>query len=138
LEQATLLTLPQLADAIGVGYRTLHTWLQRGLIRPSLQRSRGTGVPNLFTPSDAVKAQVIAELRKAGVSFALLTEASNGLDQYPSALTDGAMVLVNGTVTVTTADRAVDIINREALTLVYNTQRAIDKIRCALTEPLVG
>ena len=132
MDQAPLLTLPQVAIAVGVEYRTLHTWLQRGLITPSVQQSRGTGVPNLFTAQDAVKAQVIAELRRAGLSFAVLTEASAGIDQHPSALTDGATVLVNGRVTVTTPEKAAAIIAEETLTLVYNTQRAVEKVKSVL------
>lgn len=128
MEPANPLTLPQLAETVGVEYRTLHSWLKRGLVEPSLQRSRGTGVPNLFDRTDAVRAKVIAELRQAGLSFDLLRQAAAMLADHPSALEDGAMVLVNGSVTVADADEAVATIRREALTLVYNTRCAIDAI----------
>ena len=134
MESATLLTLPQLAQAVGVEYRTLHSWLRRGLLEPSVQKSRGTGIPNLFTTTDAVKAKVIAELRRAGLSFDLLDQASARLNDHPSALVEGAMVLVNGTVAVADTDAAIATITREALTLVYNTKCAIDEIARSLTQ----
>jgi DNA-binding transcriptional MerR regulator len=128
LEPTPLLTLPQLAETVGVEYRTLHSWLRRGLLTPSLQKSSGTGVPNLFDQTDAVKAKVIAELRQAGLSFEMLDQASASLDDHPTALIDGAMVLVNGCVTVADAQEAMRAITNESLTLVYNTRLAIDEI----------
>ena len=128
LEPARLLTLPQLADRVGVEYRTLHSWLRRGLLTPSLQKSSGTGVPNLFGQADAVKTKVIAELRQAGLSFEMLNQAATSLDDHPTALTEGAIVLVNGCVTVADADEAMRAITSESLTLVYNTRLAIDEI----------
>lgn len=127
-----LLTLPQLADAVNVEYRTLHSWLQRGLIEPSMQRSRGTGTPNLFSRKDAVKTKVIADLRQAGVSFDLLEKASVNLDAHPTALSEGAVVLVNGSVSVVDADQAFDLIAAGALTLVYNVNHAIKTIEASL------
>lgn len=131
-----LLTLPQLAQTIGVEYRTLHSWLKRGLLRPSLQASRGTGVPNLFSPQDAVGAKVIAELRQSGVSFDLLSQAADQLEAHPSALTDGAIMLVNGSVEVVDAAGAATAIRRESLTLAYNTEYAIREIGSALNQPV--
>lgn len=132
LEQAILLTLPQLAETVGVEYRTLHSWLQRGLVEPSLQRSRGTGSPNLFSRQDAVKVKVIAELRQAGVTFDLLIQASESLAGHPGALTDGAMVLVNGSVTIGSEQEVLATIADEAPTLVYNTRRAIAAVEKSL------
>jgi DNA-binding transcriptional MerR regulator len=128
LEQATLLTLPQLAAMVGVEYRTLHSWVKRGLVEPSLQRSRGTGVPNLFSREDAVKTKVIAELRHAGVPFDLLAEAAEGLAAHPAALREGAMVLVNGSVTIASDRQLLERVAAEPLTLVYNTRHAISTL----------
>lgn len=127
-----LLTLPELAKAIDVQYRTLHSWLVRGLIRPSLQASRGTGVPNLFTFDDAVRAKVIADLRRWGVSFERVLEAARELDDHPEALDTGAMVLVNGAVSVVDAKGAAAALERESLTLVYNTAHAVRDIGSVL------
>lgn len=128
----TLLTLPQLAVAVGVEYRTLHSWLKRGLLAPSVQRSSGTGIPNLFTPEDAVKAKVVADLRQAGVSFERIAETVSMLDQHPTALTRGAMILVNGSVHVTDAESAAAAIREEGLTLVYNTAHAARTVTASL------
>jgi DNA-binding transcriptional MerR regulator len=127
-----LLTLPQVAEIVGVEYRTLHSWLSRGLLSPSAQKSSGTGVPNLFSADDAVRAKVIADLRGSGVGFDRLTEAADKLSAHPSALTDGAMVLVNGSVSVVSQAEATDAIARESLTLVYNTEHAVQDVRAAV------
>jgi hypothetical protein len=127
-----LLTLPELAQTVGVEYRTLHSWVGRGILRPSVQASRGAGVPNLFSTEDAVKAKVVAELRHTGVSFELLKQTSQKLDDHPHALTDGAIVLVNGSVSIVDAHGAAAAIQRDSLTLVYNTKHAVREIGSAL------
>lgn len=127
-----LLTLPQLAGIVDVEYRTLHSWLKRGLLRPSGQRSDKTGVPNLFYPEDVVHAKVIADLRSYGVSFDRLVEAAERLSEHPDALSDGAAVLVNGSVSVVSHSEAQAIIQREKLTLVYNTEHAVREVQQAL------
>lgn len=128
----TLLTLPQLAEAVGVQYRTLHSWIKRGLLAPSVQKSRGTGVPNLFSRQDAVKAKVIADLRQTGLSFERLVEAAIRLDANEVATTTGAMVLVNGAVSIVDAEAAVIAIERESMTLIYNTRYAIEAVDASL------
>lgn len=127
-----LLTLPQLAEAVDVEYRTLHSWLKRGLIEPSMQRSRGTGIPNLFSRDDAVKAKVIADLRQAGLSLEILGETLSKLNAHSTALTDGAMVLVNGNVAVVDAGQAAGAIEEASLTLVYNVRHAMAAIDASL------
>lgn len=127
-----LLTLPQVAEIVDVEYRTLHSWLKRGLLRPSCQESSGIGVPNLFSPQDVVQAKVIADLRQSGLPFDKLSEAATKLDAHPDALTTGAAVLVNGSVSVVDEDQADAVIKGESLTLVYNTGYAIRDIRAAV------
>lgn len=126
-----LLTLPQVARMIDVEYRTLHSWLKRGLLRPSIQQSSGIGVPNLFSVRDAVRARVVADLRRSGVPFDKLGEASTKLDAHATALTEGAMVLVNGSVSVVGDEEAFVAIKKESLTLVYDTERAVREIHTA-------
>jgi DNA-binding transcriptional MerR regulator len=126
-----LLTLPQVARLIGVEYRTLHSWLKRGLLQPSIQRSTGPGVPNLFSTRDAIRAKVVADLRESGLSFNKVDEASAMIEDHATALTDGAMVLVNGSVSVLDDDAAFAAIKRESLTLVYHTSHAVRTITAA-------
>jgi DNA-binding transcriptional MerR regulator len=128
-----LLTLPQVAEIVGVEYRTLHSWLKRGLLRPSAQQSSGTGSPNLFETDDLVHAKVIADLRNYGLAFDRLGEAAEKLGAYPGALTDGAAVLVNGSVTVMAEADAGAAIRGESLTLVYNTKHAVDDVRALVS-----
>jgi len=131
---STLLTLPTVAGMVGVEYRTLHSWLKRGLLRPSHQESSGIGVPNLFSVDDAVQAKVVADLRSYGLPFERLAEAAEQLSSHPRALSCGASVLVNGSVAVVDEDQAGAAIRRASLTLVYNTKYAISEIRSALHE----
>jgi DNA-binding transcriptional MerR regulator len=127
------LTLPQLAAMVDVEYRTLHTWVKRGLIRPSLQSSKGTGTPNLFTPRDAVIARVMADLRKAGVSFDLMNQAARRLEEEPAAVEGTAVMLVNGDVSVyTDTAKAAARLERGGLTLAYNTADAVEHVEQAL------
>jgi DNA-binding transcriptional MerR regulator len=127
-----LLTLPHVARLVGVEYRTLHSWLKRGLLRPSVQTSTGIGVPNLFSVQDAVKAKIVADLRESGVSFEKLGQASTELEQHATALTEGAIVIVNGSVSVVDDKDAYAAIKQESLTLVYDTTHAIRDINAAL------
>jgi DNA-binding transcriptional MerR regulator len=117
---------------IGVESRTLHSWLKRGLLRPSVQVSSGIGVPNLFSVRDAVRAKVVADLRGSGVSFEKLGQASTELEAHATALTEGAMVVVNGSVSVVDDADAYAAIKRESLTLVYDTAYAVREIESVI------
>jgi DNA-binding transcriptional MerR regulator len=132
MEFPKLLTLPQLAEIVDAEYRTLHSWLERGLLRPSVQASRGNGIPNLFSAQDAVRVKIIADLRQSGTSFERLHEAAAKLDDCPKALTTGVSVLVNGSVSIVEEDQAGEAIKDELLTLVYNTKIAIRKVQAIL------
>lgn len=69
---AKTLTLPQIAELAGVGYRTLKVWEERGLIEPSVRRSRGSGRPNIYTEHDAEVAVGLAALRARGLDMPAL------------------------------------------------------------------
>jgi DNA-binding transcriptional MerR regulator len=126
------ITLPRLADAIGIEYRTLHSWVQRQLIQPSMQQSSGVGIPNLFTRDDAIKAKILVDLRHAGLSLDRLGDAREHLDHDRRTLDPGALLLVNGSIMVADPDEAIPLIAREPITLVYNTRHAIQAIDAAL------
>jgi|GEM_PF-4096904 len=85
-------------------------------------------MPNIFSREDAVKVKVIADLRQAGISFDLLAATLQSLDEHPTALTDGAMVLVNGSVSVVDEAEAATAISHGSLTLVYNVGHAVKTI----------
>ena len=69
-------TLPELASLVDIEYRTLHTWVGRGLLAASCQEAQGSGTRNLFDRSDALEASVLADLRRAGVELAKLEEVA--------------------------------------------------------------
>ena len=126
------LTLPQVADAIGAEYRTLHSWVAKGILAPSVQAARGAGVPNLFNEQDAVKACVIAGLRHAGASLEELRQVGERLDERPEALNGGSVVLVNGSVAVIEEAAAAEAIRRSSPSLLYSTSHAVAEVSVAL------
>src|SRR4051794_2081900 len=93
-------TLPQLSRLLDVQYRTLHSWVERGLLEPSVQQSSGTGTRNIFDDRDALTACVLADLRAAGVRFELLQQAADRLGKNDEALERQAYMLVNGDVRI--------------------------------------
>jgi len=122
---------------VGVEYRTLHTWVRRGLLTPSLRSSTGTGTPNLFARQDAVVARVLADLRRAGVSFDLMAQAARELEREPAAAEAAAIMLVNGDVRLyTDPAKAAGRLAKGGLTLAYNTADALAQVDQALEEAL--
>ncbi len=94
-------------------------------------------MPNLFSPDDVVQIKVIADLRQVGVSFERLSEAAVELAAHPTALSIGAAVLVNGSVSVIDeADIATALVD-EPLMLVYKTAHAVRGVQAALP-PIPG
>ena len=113
------LTLPQVAEAAGVEYRTLHTWLQRGLLEPSIQVSTGKGTPNLFSFQDALKARILGHLRSEGINLELVEKTARGLQGVPE-LELGDTLIVNGKVSVLKRDEDLDAAIEEAMpSLIY-------------------
>ena len=122
-------TLPQLSKALEVQYRTLHSWVERGLLEPRLQRSSGTGTRNLFSNEDALTACILVDLRQAGVKFELLQQAADRLRENDEALRREAFLLVNGDVKIVfQAHEAATALLRGGLTLAYNTREALERL----------
>lgn len=121
-------TLPELSKAFDVHYRTLHSWVERGLLEPGVHRSTGTGTPNRFSRQDAVMVCILSELRDAGVKFELLTQAAERLRKTDSALEEEAFMLVNGDVRIVfDSEEAASSLERGGLTLAYNTGAALER-----------
>lgn len=123
------LTLPQLAEIADVEYRTLHTWVKRGLVQPSVRRSGGTGTANLFSGADAVAARVLADLRRAGLSMETLERASEALRMNRDCLDHPGVLLVNGKVEVfPDASSAAVALDRPGVSLVYRMREALERV----------
>ena len=129
------LTLPEVAEIVDVEYRTLHTWVRRGLLQPSLRSSSGTGTPNLFTAQDAVAAKVLADLRRDGIAIDQLARVSDALQAHHDALTEDSILLLNGQVDVVAdAQSAVHALQQDAVTLAYGLGHAKRAVATALTD----
>lgn len=127
-------TLPQLSEALDVQYRTLHSWVERDLLQPGVQRSTGTGTRNLFSPQDAVMAGILADLRAAGVNFDLIEQAAERLRNTEGALCREAFLLVNGDVQIVfEREEAAAALARGGLTLAYNTGDMLARFRFGLS-----
>jgi DNA-binding transcriptional MerR regulator len=123
-------TLPELSHELGMNYRTLHSWVERGLFAPSVQQSTGTGNRNLFSARDAVTACVLVELRAAGVKFELLKQAAERLHEAEDTLDRPAYMLVNGDVRIVHDEHeAAGALRRGGLTLAYNTAGALARFQ---------
>lgn len=92
------LTLPQLAEVAEVEYARLHSWLKRGLLRASVQTSTGSGSPNLFSSEDALRARILGDLVRAGVSFKSLQKTAEKLNAHSEFLQGDGVLSVNGSV----------------------------------------
>ncbi len=99
IPQDASLTLPQVAEAADVEYRTLHTWVKRGLLHPSFHTSTGAGRPNLFSFQDTLKARILGHLRSSGIDLDLLERTAAGMEGIPELKSDDTL-LVNGKVSV--------------------------------------
>ena len=82
-----LTTLPEAARLAGMEYRTLHTWLRRGLFTPSGLVSDGAGTPNLLTKADVRRIVALAALRRAGVEPTALERIVDDPRELTTALT---------------------------------------------------
>jgi DNA-binding transcriptional MerR regulator len=122
-------TLPQLSKTLDIQYRTLHSWVERDLLQPGVQRSTGTGTRNLFSAQDAVMAGILVELRAAGVNFDLLEQAAERLRDTDGALCREAFMLVNGDVKIVfDQDEAAAALARGGLTLAFNTGDVLARV----------
>jgi DNA-binding transcriptional MerR regulator len=122
------LTLPQVAQAAGVEYRTLHTWVKRGMLEPSYRASTGSGRPNLFSFQDALKARILAHLRSAGLDLEMLERTAQGLKQIPT-LDSEDTILVNGSLSVLKGGSDIDEAIEEAQpSVIYRVEWAAEAL----------
>lgn len=125
------LTLPQVAEVAEVEYRTLHTWVKRGLLEPSFQASTGKGTPNFFSHQDALKARILGDLRGAGIDLDLIERTANELREW-AALEFDDTLLVNGRLSVLKkGDDIEEAIDEAKPSVVYRVAWAADALKLA-------
>ncbi|WP_445150695.1 MerR family transcriptional regulator [Baekduia sp. Peel2402] len=122
-------TLPQLSKAFGAPYRTLHSWVERDLVSPSVHRATGTGRANLFDRQDALTVAILSELREAGVTLDLLRRAAERLQEHREDLGTPVYLLVNGDVDIVTDEQAVTAaLTRGGAMLALHTGKALERV----------
>lgn len=123
-------TLPEVAGAAGLPYRTLHGWLERGVISPTFRSSSGSGKPNLFSADDARSARILGDLRRAGLGLDALTVVSAELRRHRANLRDTDVLLVNGSVRILSeTEQLAAVLDRPAPALLYRVGWASEAIR---------
>lgn len=128
-------TLPELASLIGVEYRTLHTWLRRGLLVGSRKQAQGSGTRNIFDRRDALEVYVLADLRRAGLPLTTLEEVAAELRRSRDTRPENAEVLtINGAVQLARYDEVVGAVSRASPTLVYALAHAYAGLDAALLQ----
>src|SRR4026208_158539 len=94
-------TLPELASLVDVEYRTLHTWVRRGLLAASCRQAQGSGTRNVFDHGDALDACGLAALRRAGLPLGKLEQVAAALRHSRSERGPRDQVLlINGQVSL--------------------------------------
>jgi|SRR3954447_3300359 DNA-binding transcriptional MerR regulator len=118
-------TLPELASLVDVEYRTLHTWVSRGLLSGSRKQAQGSGTRNLFDSSEALEAYVLADLRRAGLALTKLEQVAAALRNSRKRRTGtGDVLVINGAVQMSHYDKLTDVVSRTSPTLVYDLAHA--------------
>jgi DNA-binding transcriptional MerR regulator len=126
-------TLPEVAAAAEVEYRTLHIWLRRGLIRASLESASGSGTSNRFNESDVLEARILADLRRLGAEMSVLERTAAALQRRSRRLAGDETLIINGQVTVLPAQKATEVRTCEP-SFVFATSHAKDALlRVGLT-----
>jgi DNA-binding transcriptional MerR regulator len=85
------MTLPEVADSVGVEYRTLHSWVKRGLLTPT-HPANGTGHSARLTDDDVRVARLLARLRRAGCDIRVLKRAAEDVDATELYLGEGVVL----------------------------------------------
>jgi DNA-binding transcriptional MerR regulator len=123
-------TLPELASLVDVEYRTLHTWVRRGLLSASCQQAHGSGTRNLFGLDDALEAYVLADLRRTGVELSTLEAVATELRRSRVRRHErDAVLLVNGSVSMTDRDELAEAVGSMSPALVYDLKHASAGLR---------
>lgn len=128
-------TLPELASLVGVEYRTLHTWVRRGLLSGSRAQACGSGTKSIFDRTDALHAYILADLRRAGLRLSRLAEVARELQGSRDDSIYGAeLLLINGTVQLTGYDQLAGVVRRASPTLAYDLAHASSGLDQALAD----
>jgi DNA-binding transcriptional MerR regulator len=121
----TEFSLPELARLSGIDSRTLHNWMQRGILTPSRQRANGSGTKNIFDAGDALFLVILADLRRGGAEIKLLEDAASDLREFAAHSTGGELLWITDQVQlVSDPGLLADNADRYGPALIYATSRA--------------
>lgn len=89
-------TASQVLQVSGLTKRQLQLWVEDGWIVPSISRSTGTGINNLFSFADLVTIRALAQLREAGTTVQQLRKIAQRLMEYGGATFADTFVTFDG------------------------------------------
>lgn len=81
MSEAKIFTLSEVAKLAGAEYRTLKTWVDRGLVTPSVKSDCGPGRPGLYSERDAEVASLLTSLRSRGLDMPALQIVAADLER---------------------------------------------------------
>lgn len=70
-------TTTELRESVGLPLATLNSWIQAGVIRPSIAAGAGQRIPRYWSAQDLVTVRTVAALRQAGRPLLELTEIAD-------------------------------------------------------------
>lgn len=118
-------TLPELAAAAEIEYRTAYVWLQRGLIRASVATATGSGTTNEFDEADVLEARILADLRRLGAEMTVLERTAAALRGQAERLGGNQTLIINGRVDIVPTDQVAARIAVSEPSFVYRADHAM-------------
>jgi DNA-binding transcriptional MerR regulator len=130
-----LYTAPELMRLTGMTRKQVGYWAKIGLMAPALHDpSAGTGKPALFyTASQAVKALIVCELRRAGFSLRQVQQVTRNLEELDIRFDESEAYLLTDGYSVYYAlsdDEVVDVLmHRRQMLLLVPIHEQVAKLR---------
>jgi DNA-binding transcriptional MerR regulator len=111
-------TVPQLRRVTGMSARQVRHWSEIGMLVPCFRNTKAKGSQPVayYSVSDVVRALIIREMTRRGLSLAQVRRVENFLESRKLRLTDSAKYLVTDGETAYYAEnagRVVDILKRQ-------------------------
>ena len=80
-----------ISEMFGIPASTLHSWVQVGLVAPSIRGPQGRRVEQYWSVQDAVVVRVVKELRRSGASLQQVKKAAAAITRYGESLSSARL-----------------------------------------------